>query len=313
MPYILKDVIEEFLVYKGSVKNMSSNTITGYRNDLEKLCNMLKAEKSLDSITKEDLRFCIGELSKKGYEPSSINRFIAAIRSLFAYCKRFEYIIINPALDIKTIKQPKRLPRFMTKSEVDDICNKPNEKEILWQVRDCALFEMLYSSGCRVSELANLQLSDLAPDYSSGIVTGKGKKDRQVFFSADAVKALKEYLLERNARFPNATNIKFVFINLKGSVLTARGMRYIISRYSGLEGTNKPVSPHAFRHTFATAMLGNGADVRVVQELLGHSSISTTQRYTHITTSQLIQTYNQAHPHGDLNIREKKFDDDGEQ
>ena len=165
------------------------------------------------------------------------------------------------------------------------------------------LFEVFYSSGCRVSEIAGLTLEDFSPDYTSALVRGKGGKDRRVFLAQNAVAALKEYLPERQERLLRhggtvRGSCSALFLNNHGGSLTTRGIRYILSRYSGVEGTNNPVSPHAFRHTFATAMLANGADVRVVQEMLGHSSISTTQRYTHITTAQLVKTYNQAHPHG---------------
>ena len=129
-------------------------------------------------------------------------------------------------------------------------------------------------------------------------MTGKGKKDRRVYFEEDAQKALAAYLADRRERFGEADTEDALFVNQHGKKLTVRGIAYIISRYSGAEGTNHHVSPHAFRHTFATAMLTGGADVRLVQELLGHSSISTTQRYTHVTTDHMIEMYNKAHPHG---------------
>lgn len=302
MPFVpdtLQAAIEEFLVYQENVRNLSTNTIIGYRNDLNALCGMLGGgERPLDSIGRDDLRVCIGELSRKQMAASSINRFIAAVRSLFAYCRRFEYISNNPAAEITTVRQPRKLPRFMTEAEVNTLCSLPENRELLWQARDDAIFKLLYSSGCRVSELAGLKLTDLSADFRSAIVRGKGGKDRQVFFSSQACTALRKYLLERKARFPTSSGVQALFVNLKGKSLTSRGIRYIVERYSGVEGTNHPVSPHAFRHTFASTMLAHGADVRVVQELLGHSSISTTQRYTHITTAQLIQTYNRAHPHG---------------
>jgi integrase/recombinase XerC len=230
--------------------------------------------------------------------PSSINRFIAAVRAFFAYIRRLEYIAIDPSREIKTVKQPKRLPKFMTAGEVDELCELPEKKDILWPSRDKALFEMLYSSGCRVSEIASLTMRDFTEGYKSAFITGKGNKDRQVYFAVDAIEALKNYLPERGAHVAKGKKVEHVFINRLGLPLSARGIRYIVTRYSGAEGTNRHISPHAFRHTFATSLLTNGADVRVVQEMLGHSNISTTQRYTHITTEQLIKTYRKAHPHG---------------
>ncbi len=305
VPDTLKAAVDEFLLYQENVRNLSVNTILGYRNDLDRLCSFLDGQRPVDSVTCGDLRFCIGELSIQKFSPASINRFIASVRSLFAYCRRFEYIEINPAVEISTVKQPKKMPRFMTETEVKDLCSQPEKNTILWESRDKAIFNMLYSSGCRVAELAGLELSDFSSDFRSAIVLGKGGKERRVFFSPKAVLVLKEYLLERKARFPQDSNVAVVFVNQQGLPLTTRGIRYIVERYSGVEGTNHPVSPHAFRHTFATTMLSQGADVRMVQEMLGHSSISTTQRYTHITTAQLVRTYNRAHPHGSSDLEPK--------
>ena len=146
--------------------------------------------------------------------------------------------------------------------------------------------------------MASLTVADIDVDYGSAVVTGKGNKDRRVYFEADARTALVAYLADRRKRFGSADTDKALFVNQRGNKLTTRGIAYIVARYSGVEGTNRHVSPHAFRHTFATALLTGGADVRLVQELLGHSSISTTQRYTHVTTDRLIELYNKAHPHG---------------
>lgn len=304
--HTLKTATEEFLVYQEGVRNLSLNTIIGYRNDLKKLWEFLGPETSLSAISKDDLRFCIGELSKNKAAASSINRFIVSVRGLFAYCRRFEYINNDPAVELGTVKQPKLLPRFMTGTEIDSMCSQPEKKPLLWESRDKALFETLYSSGCRVAEIASLKLEDLSSNYKSALVTGKGGKERRVFFGNEARVSLIEYLKERKAKFPQKTGVKEVFVNQKGLPLTTRGIRYIVERYSGIEGTNKPVSPHSFRHSFATAMIGNGADVRIVQEMLGHSSISTTQRYTHITTAQLVETYNKSHPHGSSEIESKE-------
>ncbi len=297
----LDETIEEFLSYISSVRNLSSNTVVGYKNDFIQLTSFVGNSADIKNISKENILLCIGEMSKKGKSSASINRFIAAVRTLFAYCKKFNYININPTLEIKTVKNPKRIPRFMTKAEVTQLCNQPEKKELLWEKRDAALFKMLYSSGCRISEIANLQIDDFIDSYHSAFVTGKGNKQRKVYFDEDAQFALKEYLEDRkkilfDLKVDKPT--KKIFINQKGSPITVEGLRWIISRYSGVEGTNHHVNPHSFRHTFATQLLTNGADVRAVQELLGHSSISTTQRYTHITTEKLIEVYNKAHPHG---------------
>ena len=297
----LNELVEEFLIYISGVRDLSENTVLGYKNDLDHLMQFLTPELDIPSITKENLKLCIGQLAKNHSSNASINRFIAAVRSLFAYAQKFGHLDKNPALELKTVKLAKKVPRFMTKAEVDTLCNEPETNELLWATRDHALFEMLYSSGCRVSEITMLGLSDFLNGYDRAVVTGKGDKQRIVYFSDEAKAALKAYLVDRKKVMEeNGTTgtTDRIFINQKGQPLSVRGIRYIITRYSGAEGTNHHINPHAFRHTFATTMIGNGADVRLVQEMLGHSSISTTQRYTHVTTEKLIEIYNKAHPHG---------------
>ncbi len=309
MSNTLLEYIDEFLAYQLGVRGLSENSVNAYNRDLCKMIEILQKESDsaidVHCITLRDLRFCISQLSKEGKTPASINRFIASVRNLFAYLARFDYINTNVALELKTVKQPVRVPHFMSNSEATELCELPEKNNLLWATRDRALFEMLYSSGCRVSEMAGIRVADISAKKDSAIVTGKGKKDRRVFFSNEAVQTLENYMIERNAKLvalrkgDNAFKASNkLFINQKGTELTARGIRFIISRYSSVEGTNKHVHPHVFRHSFATAMITEGADIRSVQEMLGHSSISTTQRYTHVTSESLRKLYKQAHPHG---------------
>lgn len=295
----VSDAISEYLSYIESVRTLSANTVTACRNDLGQFKEMpfIGSEREMTSIELEELKQCVGFLSKKKRSAASINRFISSVRSLFAYCRKFGHLQKNVAFELKTVKNPRKLPRFMTGDEIDKLCREPEVNELLWEKRDRALFEMLYSSGCRVSEIASLTLDDFGGDYSSAIVTGKGSKDRRVYFEKDAQNALKAYIEDRKKRFGEEDTERHIFVNQRGGPLTTGGIRMIINRYSGSEGTKHHVSPHAFRHTFATAMITNGADVRMVQEMLGHSSISTTQRYTHISTEKMIEMYNKAHPH----------------
>lgn len=296
----LGELVEEFLLYLSAVRCLSENTVLGYKNDLEQLKKFLTPVLEINTITKENLLLCIGELSRQHKTGTTINRFIAAIRTMFAYAAKNGYIEKNPALEIKTVKISVKAPNFMTLREVDKICKEPLENEILWKTRDRAIFTMLYSSGCRISEMTNLTLDDFADNFHAAFVNGKGNKDRKVYFAEEARQALAEYLrdrkkvlLENNVQNPT----KQLFINQKGEPITVGGMRYILNRYSGKEGINHHINPHAFRHSFATTMLNNGADVRMVKEMLGHSSISTTQRYTHVTREQLAKVYEEAFPH----------------
>ena len=335
---LLQDLIEEFLAWQGGVRGLSPHSVTAYRNDLDMMRTMLirlnspaqkapaqkesaqkvpaqktpaesalpgsaLAEPALASITGENLRSCIGMLSKENRAASSINRFSASVRNFFAYCRRFEYIKIDPAADLKNVKMPMRVPKFMNAAEIDEMCAQPAKAPLLWEARDRALFEALYSSGCRVSELAELKMSDISARLDSALVRGKGGKDRRVFFSKKARQTLKnsggEHKKKTRKKGKKAyKGAQTLFINRNGTNLSARGIRFIVSRYSSLEGTKRHVSPHTFRHTFATAMIRAGADIRSVQEMLGHSSLSTTQRYTHITSAELRALYNRAHPHG---------------
>jgi integrase/recombinase XerC len=302
MGVTLREACEEFLIYLEGTRRLSENTVKAYTTDYSALMSLLeqKSDSSPNDITVDDIKFCIASLTLEKRKAASVNRFIASTRSLFAYCRRLGYVSHNIMENVKSVKQPKTMPLFMTNSEVHELCDLPGHTDLLWASRDKALFEMLYSSGCRVSEAAGLTLKDFSGDYTSAVVRGKGSKDRMVFFTAEAVQAFKAYLPEREEKkaFNGGKKIDAAFLNSKGEPLSARGIRYIIDRYSGIEGTKHHVYPHAFRHTFATTLLSNGADVRAVQEMLGHSRISTTQRYTHVTTERLIKTYQAAHPHG---------------
>ena len=298
----LSDCIKDFIVYIESVKSYSKNTVTTYAHNLAYLeeCVCAGEDVSIKSVTENDLRFAIGCMTREKKETASINQFISTVRVFFLYCKKFGYIQKNPAATLHTLKSPKKLPSYLTKTEMTQMCMQPEVKEILWEKRDQALFLMLYSSGCRVSELSALRFADLSSDKLSAVVHGKGNKDRRVFFSKESISKFNDYLLSRMEKF-GVTSFALndnLFVNQTGTPLTARGIRYIVARYSsGEEGTGKNISPHAFRHSFATTMLNNGADIRVVQEMLGHSSISTTQHYTHITKESIKRTYNIAHPH----------------
>ena len=296
----LCELTDEFLLYLSAVRGLSENTVSGYANDLSQLQEMIGSECNITQVTKESLLLCIGEQTRRHKSAASVNRFIAAFRTLFSYAYQLGYLKQNPALEIRTVKAKKHLPNFMTETEVQTLVEEPKVNELLWEKRDSAIFAMLYSSGCRISELTNIKLSDFARNGHSAFVRGKGNKTREVFFGDKAFSALQEYLKDRKKlleSFGGENSTDRLFINQHGQPITVGGMRYIITRYSGKDGTNHHVNPHAFRHTFATTMLNNGADVRIVQELLGHSNISTTQRYTHITKEHLIDVYHTAHPH----------------
>lgn len=314
---------EEYLAYLTGVRNLSSNTIESYRRDLVLFDRSLagasrKGEGTPESpidVTTGDIRLFIADLGKDGYEPSSLNRILASIRGFYRYAVHFGIRADNPSSVIRNLKTPKKLPVFLFASDAERLCALPAEKSApraasasnvpkvaLWPARDAALFASLYTSGCRVSEIAALKLSELDKDCSSAIVHGKGSKDRKVYFAAIARKALAEYLVERAALLSRMQGKKkelnALFVSARGNPLSVRGMQYILARYTDTASGFSHLSPHALRHSFATTLIGRGADIRVVQELLGHASISTTQRYTHVTGDQLKKLYHRAHPHG---------------
>ncbi|MBQ0163246.1 MAG: tyrosine-type recombinase/integrase [Treponema sp.] len=327
----VKDAVEEFLLYLETIKGYSANTVTSYRNDLEKFKFFSGAEKYIDELTFNDLRYAIPCLSEQKAKPATINRYIAAVRTLFAYCKKFDYIKDNQSLKLKTVQSDKPYHQVVTDTEMYKVCTSPETKELLWPARDVALFEMLYSSGCRVSEICSLTFKSFSPDFSKAKITGKGNKDRVVFFEEDARTALKKYLKEREevlrkktaapkqsaaktttapksqsavnstaaTKSQSPAQVDAIFINQNGTPLTTRGVRFILTKYTSAEGINHHFSPHDFRHAFATALVNEGLDIRKVQALLGHSNISTTQRYTHVSRNKIINDYRKAHPHGE--------------
>jgi len=293
-------IIEQYLVYLEGVRSLSKKTVESYRRDLQLFdtyfeCTPLTADSAR-------LKLFTAHLAESGYASTSINRILAAVRGFFRFAVRFGHTGVNPALAVKNLKTARPLPDFLFDSEMRTLCDLPKNLDILWPARDKALLLVLYSTGCRVSEIAGLRLKDIESSGTAAVVMGKGGKERRVFFSVQAKQALSEYLLERSSRLAlqqiaTGTNDR-LFISARLSALSVRGIQYILSRYSGPAGTGRPVSPHAVRHSFATALVSRGADIRIVQELLGHAHVSTTQRYTHITGEQIKELYHRAHPHG---------------
>ncbi|PIE98118.1 MAG: recombinase XerC [Treponema sp.] len=300
---------EDYLNYVSGLKNYSGNTVTAYKNNLILFENwLLESELDVLNLTTGQIRIFVADLADKNFAPPSINQILSCIRGFFTFACRFRLCTDNPASSVHNIKVPNKLPNFMFHEDAMEFCQLPQKTDVLWEARDVAIFTALYSSGCRVSELATLAIEDFSNDYSYAVVFGKGKKERKVFFADFAKKHLKKYFLERNAllskmqekelKDKNGKKFNAAFVNQKGDPLTARGIQYIVDRYAKQPNGFKKISPHAFRHSFASTLLSRGTDIRVVQELLGHESISTTQRYTHISAEQLRNLYHQAHPHG---------------
>jgi len=301
-------VFEDYLAYSAGVRHFSEKTIEAYRNDLKLFSDWLADnELAFTEVTKTQVRIFVADLGNRHFAPASINRTLSCVRGLYRYALQKGLCTTNPAAVVRNLKQPDKLPRFLFPDEAERFCEFPKEAGILWYARDAAIFSSLYSTGCRAAELQGLKITDLKGDCSWAIVQGKGSKERKVFFADFAREAVQQYLTERAeliAYLKEQDGLKTavaedaLFLNCRGGALTTQGIRYIINRYTALLPNYKKLTPHAFRHSFASMFITRGADIRVVQELLGHSNITTTQRYTHITAAQLQELYHKAHPHG---------------
>ena len=282
-----KRYIEKFLNYLEIEKNYSPHTLISYRKDLLDFSQFV--DRPIDKIDYFIFRKFIASLSQKGLSKKTQARKISTLKSFFKFLLREGFIKSNPALSIPYPKLDKNLPKFLTEEDMRRLLDSLPQGSPL-QIRDKAIFELLYSSGIRISELINLDVEDV--DLISGVikVKGKGKKERLLPIGETAQKAIREYLQVRKS------NQKALFLNRFGKRISPVGVFKVIKREVKYLGFKENVSAHVFRHSFATHLLNRGADLRSVQELLGHSSISTTQVYTHLTIDRLKEVYKKAHP-----------------
>lgn len=245
-----------------------------------------KGGKPVLKTTRRDVRDFLGHLLRYGYHHTSAARKLSSVKSFFKFLYRQGFVKINPALDIKTPKLPKRLPKFLTQAQVQEVLDKFSLTK-----RDKAILELLYGCGVRAAELVGLNINDI-DFYNDQIrVMGKGRKERIIPFGEMAKKALKGYLEERKDRKTQA-----VFLNRKGERLSTRSLQRIVNRTLSALADASGINPHIFRHSFATHLLERGCDLKAVQELLGHSSLATTQIYAHLTPERLKEIYKKAHP-----------------
>jgi len=288
----------QYLQYLSSVRAVSERTLAAYGKDLSRFAaycdNMGIKSESADSY---GVRHFIADLSAEEIASVSVNRALSSIRGYYRWLIRTGKRKDDPSAAIRNLKVKRILPAFLWEEEMAAFAGLPEKEGILWPVRDKALILVMYSGGIRISELASLSVKKLETDCLSARVIGKGNKERYVFFSEEAGYSLTEYLLVRSGRIKAEKPTDRVFINRRGGPLSVAGIRWIIGQYGNRSGLGKHVHPHALRHSFATHLLNSGCDVRLVQELLGHASISTTQRYTHVDMERLKQAYMKAHPH----------------
>jgi len=294
-----KNLVEEYLEYLSSVRGLSERTSSAYRLDLGHYASYCANHDFLpENAGPAEVRGFIADLSAEGAASVSVNRSLSSIRGFYRWLLRFGYRADDPSSPLRNLKTPKTLPAFLWEGEMALFSELPEKSGILWPERDKALILAMYSGGLRISETASLSLKDMEADFSGAVIIGKGNKERRVFFSDEARDALSAYLAARKERIKAEKPTDKIFISLKGEPISVPGVRWIISKYAERSGLDKAIHPHSLRHSFATHLVNSGCDVRVVQELLGHASISTTQRYTHVNMEHLKKVYHNAHPHG---------------
>jgi site-specific recombinase XerD len=305
-------VLESYLKYLKHVRHFSAASLAAYGRDLE-LYRAYLREAGLEGrqLTPAEARGFVGWLSARGLSSRSINRTLSAVRGLSRFGRSHGGASgPEPFQQIRGLKVPARLPSFLLEQEAAELVDSASvarqapaadglSAASFWELRDRLILELLYATGCRVSELSSMNLTDLDLCARSIRVRGKGGRERVAFYGAPAAGVLKGYLESRRAlalaRGPEAG--KALLINRRGQRITVRGIQGIVEKALRASGLSKPASPHTFRHSFATHLLARGRDIRKVQELLGHSSLSSTQVYTHLDIERLAEEYRLAHPH----------------
>jgi integrase/recombinase XerC len=293
------EIIDSYRDYLSIQKNYSLNTVKAYLDDVATLTAFLQTEElgDLSDMTERMARFYIASLHDR-YDPKSIRRKISSVRSMFEWLRKNGEISSNPFIGASLPKEEKKIPRFVYENEVAEFLNRIDSSSLTGK-RDLALFELLYGSGLRVGELVQIRLTDLDFVAKVVLVHGKGSKDRYVPMHDTLVDCLKDYLVIVRPAFRARTtrpDDHRLFLNFHGNPLTDRGVRDILDRELMKQASTLQISPHTFRHSFATHLLNRGVDLRTVQELLGHASLSTTQIYTKVSKEKLKEIYDRSHP-----------------
>jgi integrase/recombinase XerC len=290
---------DAFLNALETVQGASAHTVKAYAEDLSQFIDFATTQGVTDvqAVDPALLRLFLAHLQEQNLARASRARKTASLRSFFAYLAKHSLLLRSPAIGLRSVKTERRLPKVLRSDEIEALLAAPDAASPLG-LRDRALLETLYASGMRAGELVTLSLGDV--NYDEGIirVIGKGDKERVTLLGRQAVFALERYL--RKGRPTLLMNVErddgALFVNRYGKRLSDRGVRKLFDRYCAVASTHLKITPHVLRHTFATHLLSNGADLRLIQELLGHASVATTQMYTHVTTERLQEVYEQAHP-----------------
>lgn len=285
-------------------RGLSINSIESYRRDLEKFEKLLiEKDFSFSSITENEISSIIGLLTVKGLSTTSINRFLSSLKGFYKY-SAVEYGIPNPMVDVSQFKVSRKLPKALSVAEISSLIDSTNNPSNPIALRDRAILEILYGTGARVAELVGIDINDISKDSLGGEeitilkLRGKGSKERLVPLGKYAIEAIDNYLVRLRPALlaKNSQNNRALFLNARGTRLTRQSAWSTVLKAAAATGLEGRVSPHVFRHSYATHLLDGGADIRVVQELLGHASVTTTQIYTLVTIDKVRESYSLAHP-----------------
>ncbi len=291
--------LERFRDYLEGVRAASPHTIRAYLGDIGDFLDFLQGDGlGLPQADRLEMRRYLAFLKNKGLSPSTMGRKVASLKAFFRFLREEGTLEQDPALALRTPRKPRRLPRLLTEEEVTRLLDAPFPRDF-FGIRDRAILEVLYSTGVRVSELVHLRKADLDLARGLGKVLGKGRKERLVLLGRPACRAVQEWIRERDALRRRVGEVEgWLFLGHKGKGLTTRRVAQILDKAAASAGLTCRVHPHLLRHSFATHLLNRGADLRMVQEMLGHSSLAATQIYTHLGLARLKEIYQKAHPHG---------------
>jgi integrase/recombinase XerD len=293
----MKSLVNEFVNYLAIEKGHSHNTIESYQRDIVRFLDFTRC-KTIDEFIKMDQKGIFDyllHLREKNFSSASVARHLVSIKVFYKFLNTEGIISINPTENIESPRLLRRLPHFLTLEEVDRLLSQPDPNNNLG-VRDIAMLEILYATGLRVSELISLKVNDINLERGYIITFGKGSKERVVPIGRSAQEKIKSYLEDSRHILTKGKGGGELFVNRFGDKMTRQGFWKIIKRYALLSGIKKDISPHTLRHSFATHLLERGADLRSVQQMLGHADISTTQIYTHVIRERLKEIYNKHHP-----------------
>ncbi|HUV53336.1 MAG TPA: tyrosine recombinase XerC [Dehalococcoidia bacterium] len=295
----MKDLLDKYIRHLDVERGLSRYTVRNYSTDIQGFLDFLgrNGVSSLENVDRSIMRRYLGLLHERETARGSISRKLSALRSFYRYLNRESLVSADPLSTVSAPKLEKRLPTFLTIDEMASLLKAP-DVSTLQGLRDRAILELLYASGLRLSEIVSLDLGDVDLNSRHIRAWGKGSKERIVLMGIPAAKALQRYVKQGRPELLGKKNTQALFLNRFGNRVAERRIQYIIKKYARQAGLDTRVFTHIFRHTFATHMLDGGADLRAVQELLGHVRLATTQIYTHVSQNQIRRTYLAAHPRG---------------